>query len=48
MKENDAISNARLTMGKKLQKIHIRVGGEVDGHCEAKNAWNDAMKTLIP
>jgi hypothetical protein len=44
MKESDA----RLVIGKNLHKIRIRVGGDVDGHCEGKNAWDDTIKTLIP
>lgn len=46
-KENDVTGDARLAIGKKLHKIHIRAGGDVDGCCEGKNAWGDAMRTLI-
>jgi hypothetical protein len=48
-KESDATSNDRLAIGKKPHKIRIRAGGgDVDGGCEGKNAWDDAMRTLIP
>jgi hypothetical protein len=35
-------------MGKKPQKIHIKAKGDVDRHCEGKNAYNEVMRTLIP
>jgi len=47
-KESDATSDARLAIGKKSHKIHIRARGNMDGCCEGKNAWDDAMRTLIP
>jgi hypothetical protein len=48
MKESDATSDARIVIGKKLHNIRIRARGDVDGHCEGKNAWNDVVRTLIP
>jgi hypothetical protein len=46
-KENDVTSDARLAIGRKLHKIHIRARGDVDGCCEGKNAWDDVVRTSI-
>jgi hypothetical protein len=46
-KESDATSNARPAIAKKLHKIHIKASADMDGCCEGKNAWDDALRTLI-
>jgi hypothetical protein len=45
-KENDATIN--VAMGKKPHKIFIKARGDVDEHCEGKNTWDEAVRTLIP
>jgi hypothetical protein len=47
-KDNDSISDVCQVVGKKPRKIKIKVGGDTYGHCDGKNAWDEAVKTLIP
>jgi hypothetical protein len=48
-KENDVESDVWQAARKKPHKIRIKVGGgDVDGCCEGKNAWDEVMRTLIP
>jgi hypothetical protein len=47
-KESDATTNVKQAMGKKPHKIFIKVRNDVDKHCECKNTWDEAVRTLIP
>ncbi len=47
-KESDVTSEARQATSKKPHNIRIKAGGDVDNKCVGKNAWDEAMKTLIP
>ncbi len=47
-KENDATSEVRQLVGQKLHKIWVRLGGDINGRCDGKNAWDETIRTLIP
>ena len=36
------------TSGQKPCQIIVQLGGEVDGACPGKNAWDDTVKALVP
>jgi hypothetical protein len=47
-KLNEDIAAERSSSGKKPRQITVGPGGEVDGACPGKNAWDDAIKGLVP
>ncbi len=47
-KENNSTSGAQQTIGKKPHQIKIKVGGDINGCYDGKNAWDETMRTLIP
>jgi hypothetical protein len=47
-KLNEDIVAERSSSGRKPRQITVQPGGEVDGACPGKNAWDDAIKGLVP
>jgi len=47
-KEKDAIFEARQIVGQKLHKIVIRPRDGINRGCNGKNAWEEAVRILIP
>jgi hypothetical protein len=35
-------------MGKKHHQVCVKLTGDIDGACNGKNAWNDAVRTFVP
>jgi hypothetical protein len=46
--EYDATAASRTTRGQKPNKLRMKEGGDIDGGCPAKNAWDDAVRSLVP
>lgn len=46
--EYDAGSRERSTGGRKPNRVYVLEGGEVDATCEGKNAWDEALRDLVP
>ena len=44
----DLVSRQRATAGVKPNRVFVLPGGEVDATCEGKNAWDEALRDLIP
>jgi hypothetical protein len=36
------------TGGHKPKKLRVKDGGDIDGGCPGKNAWDDAIRSLVP
>jgi hypothetical protein len=36
------------TGGHKPKKLRVKDGGDIDGGCPGKNAWDDAIRCLVP
>jgi hypothetical protein len=47
-KDKNATSKAKQVVGKKPHHIQIKVGGDINGRSDGKNAWNEVVRTLIP
>jgi hypothetical protein len=47
-KEYDVTAASRTTSGHKPNTLRIKEGGDIDGGCSGKNAWDDAVKSLVP
>jgi hypothetical protein len=47
-KLNDDVAAERSSSGRKPRQIMVGPGGEVDGACPGKNAWDDAIRGLVP
>ena len=39
---------ARIVEGLKPQQVYMKLGGDIDGALEGKNAWDDAVRTFVP
>jgi hypothetical protein len=46
--EYDLESRRRATAGRKPNRVFVLPGGEVDVTCEGKNAWDEALRELVP
>jgi hypothetical protein len=44
----DVSTTSRTTGGQKPNKLRVKEGGDIDGACPAKNAWDDAVRSLVP
>jgi hypothetical protein len=44
----DADTRKRTAAGKKPYQVRVKVGGEIDGGCAGKNAWDSAVRSAIP
>lgn len=44
----DLASRRRATAGVKPNRVEVLPGGEVDSTCEGKNAWDEALRDLVP
>ena len=44
----DLASRQRATAGAKLNRVFVLPGGEADATCEGKNAWDEALRDLVP
>ena len=47
-KENDSLDGERKLAGRKARHVTVKAGGDIDGTCEGKNAWDDAIRSLVP
>ena len=47
-KLNEDVVVERSSPGRKPRQIIVQLGREVDGACLGKNAWDDAIKGLVP
>jgi hypothetical protein len=47
-KLNDDVAAERSSSRRKPRQITVQPGGEIDGACPGKTAWDDAVKGLIP
>jgi hypothetical protein len=47
-KLNEEAALERSTTGQKPRQITVQPGGEVDGACPGKNAWDDIVRALVP
>ena len=44
----DAATMSRTMGGQKPNKLRVKEGGDIDGGCPGKNAWDDAVRSLVP
>jgi hypothetical protein len=44
----DVTAMSRTIGGQKPNKLRVKEGGDIDGACPTKNAWDDAVRSLIP
>jgi hypothetical protein len=47
-KLNDDVATERSSSGRKPRQITVQPGGEIDGACPGKTAWDDAVRGLVP
>jgi hypothetical protein len=47
-KDYDAAAASRTTGGQKPHTLRVKDGGDIDGGCTGKNAWDDAVRSLVP
>jgi hypothetical protein len=47
-REYEAAVVSRTTGGHKPNKLRVKEGGDIDGGCSGKNAWDDAVRSLVP
>jgi hypothetical protein len=47
-KHNDNIDAERKSAGRKAKQVTVKLGGEIDGACQGKNGWDDAVRSLVP
>jgi hypothetical protein len=47
-KSQDIAAMTRSVEGKKPNQVCMKVGREIDGGCEVKNVWDNAVSTLVP
>jgi hypothetical protein len=47
-REYKAAALSRTTGGHKPNKLRVKEGGDIDGGCSGKNAWDDAVRSLVP
>ena len=47
-KEMEERVDARRNQGQKPHRVRVKVGGGIDGGCEGKNEFDEALRSLIP
>ena len=47
-KEMEERVDARRNQGQKPHRVRVKAGGGIDGGCEGKNEWDEALRSLIP
>ena len=47
-KEMEERVDARRHQGQKPHRVRVKAGGGIDGGCEGKNEWDEALRTLVP
>jgi hypothetical protein len=47
-KEVEEAMDARRASGQKPQKVRVKAGGGIDGGCEGKNEFDEALRSLVP
>ena len=47
-KEAEAIEELRCVGGQKPNTLRVKAGGGIDGGCEGKNAFDEALRNLVP
>jgi coenzyme F420-reducing hydrogenase gamma subunit len=47
-KEYESMAASRSNTGHKPNQLHVKPGGYVDQASKAKNAWDDAIRSLVP
>lgn len=47
-KERDEATDARQSVGQKPHKVRVKAGGGIDGGCEGKNEFDEALRSLVP
>jgi hypothetical protein len=47
-KEYDTVALSRSISGHKPNKLRAEEGGDIDGSYAGKNAWDDAVRSLVP
>ena len=47
-KETEERVEARRTQGQKPHRVRVKVGGGIDGGCEGKNEFDEALRSLVP
>ena len=47
-KEIEESVDARRAVGQKPQKVRVKAGGGIDGGCEGKNEFDEALRSLVP
>jgi hypothetical protein len=47
-REYDNVAASRSNVGHKSNQLHIKLGGYVDQGSAVKNAWDDAIRSLVP
>ena len=40
--------DARRNQGQKPHRVRVKAGGGIDGGCEGKNEWDEALRSLVP
>ena len=47
-KEMEERVDARRNQGQKPHRVRVKVGGGIDGGCEGKNEFDEALRSLVP
>jgi hypothetical protein len=47
-REYKNMAASRSNTGHKPNQLHVKPGGYIDQASEAKNAWDDAIRSLVP
>jgi hypothetical protein len=47
-REYDNVAASRSSLGQKPNQVHVKPGGYVDQGSAGKNAWDDAIRSLVP
>jgi hypothetical protein len=47
-REYEAAAVSRTTGAHKPNKLRVKEGGDIDGGCLGKNAWDDVVRSLVP
>ena len=47
-KEMEERVDARVNQGQKPHRVRVKAGGGIDGGCEGKNEWDEALRSLVP
>ena len=47
-KEMEERVEARRNMGQKPHRVRVKAGGGIDGGCEGKNEFDEALRSLVP